>query len=499
MTLPINLYTVSKLQDETIFNTIVSQKSQAKFKTNSRIHEIEYLKIFVDLLLKNGISIELLDDFYFGFKIPQIGKEFDILKFSNNSCLNIELKSQAVEKSRILKQLQINYHYLKHLGKKLNIFSVNTESMEFVKLSDDNKLVDTDITDIIDEIKRHENSSFDIDELFKANKYLVSPLNTPQKFLLGEYYLTQQQEEFKRLILEDISSTKLHPFFHITGNPGTGKTLLLYDLAVELSKADKTLIIHCGICPPEIKTISDNVDNLEIIPASRLRNADFELSNYRYILVDESHRIHLEHFHFILDKITPHENICIFSSDANQVLSEIEIKSDVVGKIKKLSEIAELNLSNKIRMSDELNSFVNKLFDLKRIKETSFKYSNVDLCFASDIDETKKLIEYFRNKGYIFINYTKSNKSFSPFSNFNEDFDNHHVIGQEFDKVLMLMGPSFYYDDNMCLQAKPHPDPNYLYRNLLFQGLTRAREKIAIIVIDNMELMNNIAKILESE
>ena len=66
-------------------------------------------------------------------------------------------------------------------------------------------------------------------------------------------------------------------------------------------------------------------------------------------------------------------------------------------------------------------------------------YNNVSISYANNISEAEKMIEYYRNQGYIFINYSKSNHRFSPYSRYEEDFDTHHVIGQEFDNVLMLM------------------------------------------------------------
>ena len=75
-------------------------------------------------------------------------------------------------------------------------------------------------------------------------------------------------------------------------------------------------------------------------------------------------------------------------------------------------------------------------------------YSNVQLNYANDVEETRYLLEYYKQKGYVFINYSKSNYDSSPYSAYEEDFDTHHVIGQEFDKIVMLMDKSFYYDDN---------------------------------------------------
>ena len=59
------------------------------------------------------------------------------------------------------------------------------------------------------------------------------------------------------------------------------------------------------------------------------------------------------------------------------------------------------------------------------------------------------------------------------------------------------MYSSFFYNDDGELQGVPHPNPDYLYPNLFYQGITRVREKLAIIVVDNLELFSKIATILE--
>lgn len=61
----------------------------------------------------------------------------------------------------------------------------------------------------------------------------------------------------------------------------------------------------------------------------------------------------------------------------------------------------------------------------------------------------------------------------------------------------MLMDASFFYSEDGELQGVPHPNPDYLYPNLFYQGITRVREKLAIIVVDNFELFSKIATILE--
>ena len=107
-------------------------------------------------------------------------------------------------------------------------------------------------------------------------------------------------------------------------------------------------------------------------------------------------------------------------------------------------------------------------------------------------------MEYYRNKGYIFINYSKSNYESSPYAAYEEDYDTHHVIGQEFDKVVMLMDDSFYYDEHGILKGIAHPNPDYLYPNLFYQGVTRVREKLAIVVVGALNLFESITSIIDN-
>ena len=75
---------------------------------------MESLKKLADIFYSHEGSIEMMDGFFFGYKIPQIGKEFDLLKITDNACLNIELKSQDVSESKIQEQLKKNEYYLSH-------------------------------------------------------------------------------------------------------------------------------------------------------------------------------------------------------------------------------------------------------------------------------------------------------------------------------------------------------------------------------------------------
>lgn len=497
MTKPINLYALSRIREEEAFNAVEQHQSCFKEPRRTQYHEIESLRRLADELIRHGLSVAELDGFFCSFHIPQIGKEFDLLRFTEKTCLNIELKSVAVPPEQILEQLRKNRHYLGHLGKRLWLYTVVTDSMTCCKLSLNDELVPVSFDEVVRAVSKTAADHTDsIDDLFRASDYLVSPFSTPARFIQGEYFLTQAQEQIKKSILKGVDSAFSGAFFHLTGRPGTGKTLLLYDLAKTLSKNGQTLLVHCGKLTAGQYKIRKEIERLDIVSAGQLLSRDDALGSYSYVLVDETHRMTTAQFEAVCGSVRRNDQVCVFSSDPEQILSTAERRNQIAQKIEALPPAGTYTLSEHIRANKELSSFLLCLKNLNHRAKAAVDYADVALNYANTTQEAQLLLEYYRRKGYTFINYTKPRFAESPYADYEEDFDTHHVIGREYDKVVMLMDSSFFYDEDGFLQGIPYPDPDYLYPNLFYQGVTRVREKLALIVVNAPELFDRIVSII---
>ncbi|MEE0028482.1 MAG: hypothetical protein U0J70_12900, partial [Atopobiaceae bacterium] len=114
------------------------------------------------------------DGFAYSFRIPQVSSEFDLLKIAADAVVNVELKAVSVGEERIRRQLTRNRYYLGPLGKRTFTFTYVLEPRALYELADDGT------------------------------------------FASG------------------LGTAAAPPAFLVSGSAGTGKTLLLYDLARSL-------------------------------------------------------------------------------------------------------------------------------------------------------------------------------------------------------------------------------------------------------------------------
>lgn len=455
--------------------------------------EIEDMKVIAKILSASGCNVGAFDNFYIGYKIPQIGKEFDLLRFGEDCIINIELKKTCPE-DKIKKQLVRNRYYLSFIGRQVCAFTFVSESKNLYFLGDDENLKVVEADFLVDVLSKKEGNDAEVpDDLFDPSDFLVSPFNSSKKFLNNEYFLTHQQEEVKNQIMESMGAPKAPRFISVTGSAGTGKTLLIYDLAKELIGDGKAvLIIHCGQLNGGHEQLKKN--GWGIAPIKYYGNYSFE--NYDLIIVDEAQRIRVEQLDDIVSKIKLINGCCIFSLDKVQTLATWEKGNDVSEKINSLVPITQYKLSEKIRTNKEIAAFIKMLFNAKRSLPIS-NNGNIEINYFNVMEDAKKYIDGLDKGKWEILKFTPSQYNVEYHEKYSGEFNktSHQVIGQEFDGVAVTIDKFFSYDGNGDLiykgSAYYHPE------KMLFQNLTRSRKRLNLVIIGNEEILMRCVDILQ--
>ena len=316
--------------------------------------------------------------------------------------------------------------------------------------------------------------------------------------MTGSYFLNDNQLATKKEILKIVSSNTV-PFVAIEGRPGTGKTLLTYDIAKELIDQNwNVCLFHCGNLGQGHYDLRQSYSwNVHAI-----KNIEFALSSttkYDLIIVDETQRIYSEQLERIIQYVSDNNVKCIFSYDPDQVFTSIEAIRDTAGKIEKLNHKKYL-LTERIRTNKEIAAFIINLFDRNKIHPT-MKYKNIHLQYFNNSDSLRFFLEKLKCNDYEVIDYTTSSYNQLSYDKYQVGNKNAHaVIGQEFDKVAVVVNQNFFYDQDGKLVSKNEPGaPNYRLDKMLYQKLTRARQEITIIIYRNESLLDACLKILEEK
>ena len=493
----INIYTYSRIQEDmaTEFENILSKRSK---KLKVKPQEFYAIRSLVNMLLGIGVEIKDFENFFLSFTIEQIGKEFDLIKLDkDNLVLSIELKSEEVGVEAIQNQLEKNRYYLKHLAPDVRLYTFVETGKELYKYTFKGlQLVGVeDLKDIMQLFQ--ESLGENLESLFQANSYLISPLNSHQKFMYGDYFLTNQQHDIKKKIVDLILLNDKEYVLGITGKAGTGKTLLLYDIIKEIAeRGENCCLIHSGILCDGHRILSAKWNNVTIFSAKELNGDGVEnLKRYQFIFVDESQRIYSSTFEKIIKEVISESKTVIFAYNYAQSLSITEEERNIPAKLQKIDGFTEYTLSNKIRTSKEIASFTRTMMNLNNRARGYMDYSDIDVLFANNIEEAKRLINLYDEKGYIFISYTQSMYYRNSIDLYPNNYDTHHVIGQEYDKVMIMMDKNFIYDKERRIQGKEHPNPDLLFYKLLYQAISRAREKLCVLIVENYKLFSDILNI----
>lgn len=432
---------------------------------------------------------EMLDDvsclnFYYSFTIPKLGKEFDLLRINADTVINIELKSRSISNERIKHQLQLNRDYLASLGRSIRSYTYLSNEDRLLRLSNSGNLIEADWDTLCRDITGQNDCIEDnIEQFFREEKYLISPLTDPERFLKGNYFLTSQQKDIKKQILGNIRSPHngIMPMQGFMGLPGTGKTLLLYDIAMELSSGSRRVcILHFGSFPDEMKMLNERLKRIDFYHCSKLKKLP-ALSGYSSILVDEGHRMEGN----LLDELITLNKTeglpVIISYDHEAIISPNERPQDTGELIEDLPSFIRYRLTNRIRMNSELSSYICCTMNYKGTHRMR-SYPSVLVYYANNPDEADIILNDCIKRNFTFIS------------------DNTLATCREFDKVVMQIDDTFYYDEDGFLRSRrsseTEKDAAHNVRRL-FHGLNRAKSALSIIVVNNPEVFDILLSIAQ--
>ncbi|MBC3454438.1 DNA/RNA helicase domain-containing protein [Pseudomonas mosselii] len=455
--------------------------------------EIADLKVLLKVLYALPSKLSTFDVFYVGYKIPQIGKEFDLLRFGKNFIVNIELK-RACSEEKVKAQLIRNKYYLGCVGRKVYVCTYVVDVAMLYGLQDDGSLVKVDLVFLRDLLDRQEVDRAEIvDDLFDPSDYLVSPFNSTQKFLEGKYFLTHQQEEIKSLVSRYFSGPKAAKFVSVVGSAGTGKTLLVYDMVNELRRAAKNVIvIHCGYLNEGQHELVRN--GWKVVPIKNY--ASYNLAAYDLVVIDEAQRIYARQLKDVIEKVEAAKGNCLFSYDKVQTLSDSEERAKIDEKINAINGVVVHRLSEKIRTNKEVAAFVKMLFNNKRKLAFEGK-GNIHVNYFKRPEDAKLYLSGLNAPGWEILRFTPSqyNKEHHEEYFCQDEKTSHQVIGQEFDGVVITLDRYFSYDEDgeLCYTGRAYYHPV----KMLFQNITRARRSLNIVIVDNERLLNRCVSILQ--
>ena len=463
----ISIYALTRKQNIEHLQKLEQQLSGREHMLKMKEWELESMRALVERLELHMQDVSALRLFY-SFQIPRLGKEFDLLQIRENQIINIELKSGAVSEEAIQKQLIQNRYYLSALGKPIQSYTYISSQNRLMRLTNHDHVIEASWNQLCAALQKEgKDYSGNIENLFRAEWYLFSPLTEPNRFLNKEYFLTAQQRDIKRQILKKIREEQTG-FFSFSGLPGTGKTLLLYDIAMKLSNRQQVCIIHCGEAGKKWEILHKRLQRIDFLSDNQLET-QFSLEDYHAILVDEAHLLSVEKLNVLLDM--SEDRPIIFSSDSEEMISPKEIDQSTMKRMEELPNLQTFRLTNRIRTNAELSSFIQNMMHLP-VRKNQNEFPHVSVVYANDTKEADTLVQDYIRQGYQY---------FSQMGNAELGI----TAVRDTEQMVVVLDERYYYDDELYFRSI-HPMKNGQSEvRQLFHLLNQAKENLAFVVKGN--------------
>lgn len=466
----ISIYALTRKQNIEHLQKLEQQLSGREHMLKMKEWELESMRALVERLELHMQDVSALRLFY-SFQIPRLGKEFDLLQIRENQIINIELKSGAVSEEAIQKQLIQNRYYLSALSKPIQSYTYISSQNRLMRLTNHDHVIEASWNQLCAALQKEgKDYSDDIENLFRAEWYLFSPLTEPNRFLNKEYFLTAQQRDIKRQILKKIREEQTG-YFSFSGLPGTGKTLLLYDIAMKLSNRQQVCIIHCGEAGKKWEILHKRLQRIDFLSDNQLET-QFSLEDYHAILVDEAHLLSVEKLNVLLNM--SEDRPIIFSSDSEEMISPKEIDQSTMKRMEELPNLQTFRLTNRIRTNAELSSFIQNMMHLP-VRKNQNEFPHVSVVYANDTKEADTLVQDYIRQGYQY---------FSQMGNAELGI----TAVRDTEQMVVMLDERYYYDEDQYLRSRNPMQNGQSEVRRLFHLLNQAKENLAFVVKENETL-----------
>ncbi|MGI9526435.1 MAG: DNA/RNA helicase domain-containing protein [Weeksellaceae bacterium] len=464
------------------------------FPIKIREKELQDLEKLYAGLKVLGKQVKIFDKYYIGYTIPQIGKEFDLLRFAEDSIVNIELKSKSTTND-IKKQLIRNKYYLSFLEKELYLYTFVSSENKIYHLNGENQLVEIDKNVLIEKLKTQNAITFkDINEQFNPSHYLVSPFNSPDKFMSGNYFLTTHQEMIKNEILEQINLPH-YSILTIKGKSGTGKTLLTYDIVKTLNENLKILVIHGVVLYEGHHELIENY-GWHIIDATQIK--DYNLSNFDLLIIDEAQRLELELLQYLLIEIKRNAQDSIFTYDELEYLNPADQRDQKRLLFNQYLTVPPYELTSTIRTNREVTRFIQYLFN-KKETINRLDYTPISLQYFDCYETASLYINQLEIEGWTIIDQRTFNNEDNAFDFFTIQDSYKPKMRETFENVVAVLDAKFFYNTKGELEFDQENNDFNIHHptaQLLFNLMSKTKLQLTLIIINNSEVLQRSLQIL---
>ena len=427
-------------------------------------HEIGNLRSFCEIMKQEKCRMKDFDDFYAGYVIRQIGKEFDLLKFSKDTVLNIELKTQLdkrTKKAKILKQMRTNHYYLNCLNKKILIYTY-VENDGFYRYSTSTRHLSpvpaSDLARVMHNFKA--DHKFIPDQAFLPVNFLISPFTSTSKFLSDQYFLTTAQNAIRKEVFKEYAHGQR--LFSLHAESGTGKTLLTYDIAKSALRRHMKIQIVSLSMLNEGQLILKEQHAWPIITINDPVSFQCDM-----LIIDDAQRLTRAQLSSILNQAKQNHTGLFLSYDPTQARYTQEVLN--LSELLKDEHFSAKKLTTKIRTNPELSAFLECIMTGRKYHRQAFPH--VSLSYFDQKEDLYAYLADLSKKKWTVFNL--------PYANENE----------EYVSAAIVMDNTFYYHGNRLHSHQAR-------EKQIYDMISRTISDLQIVVYHNPPVFLHIYNIL---